>query len=277
MGGAGIYHAGTAAVPPCGFMRPYDILPVMDNSFIFTIFEGLPRQGPGSNECTRKAFSMLTDLPAQPEILDIGCGTGMQTTELARICPECRITAVDVHQPYLDDLARRAAAAGVGERITTVWASMDDLPFDDTSFDVLWAEGSIFVIGFSEGLASWRRLLRPGGYLCLTEAVWFTEKPSSEVAAFWNECYPGITTVRGNCVIAERAGYEVVATFPLPESAWWEDYYTPLIKRLADLRVAAAGDPDAEALIDFSEREIAVYREHAGEYGYEFFVLRKNR
>lgn len=81
----------------------------------------------------------------------------------------------------------------------------------------------------------------------------------------------------GNCVIAERAGYEVVATFPLPESAWWEDYYTPLIKRLADLRVAAAGDPDAEALIDFSEREIAVYREHAGEYGYEFFVLRKNR
>lgn len=201
----------------------------------------------------------------------------MQTVELARTCPGCCITAVDVHQPYLDQLARRAASAGVGDRITTVRASMDNLPFPGASFDVLWAEGSIFVIGFSEGLVSWRRLLRPGGYLCLTEAVWFTENPSSEAAAFWNECYPEITTVRENRAIAERAGYEVVATFPLPGSAWWEDYYTPLIKRLEELRPTVAGNPGAEDLIEFTEREIAVYREHAGEYGYEFFILRKNR
>ncbi len=109
----------------------------MDLSFLFTMHEGLPRQGPGSNECTRKAFSMLKDLPDRPEILDIGCGSGMQTIELARICPDCHITAVDIHQPYLDDLARKAAAAGVGDRITTVRASMDDLPFEDASFDVL--------------------------------------------------------------------------------------------------------------------------------------------
>ena len=249
----------------------------MDDSFLFTMFEGLPRQGPGSNACTKKAFSALADLPGRPEILDIGCGTGMQTVEVARTCPDCRITAVDVHQPYLDDLARRAAAAGVGEQITAVQASMDDLPFADATFDVLWAEGSVFVMGFGEGLASWRRLLRLGGYLCLTEAAWFTENPSPEAAAFWNECYPGITTVPENRTIAGRAGYEVVATFPLPESAWWEDYYLPLSERLADLRAAAAGDPDAEALIDFSEREIAVYGEHAGEYGYEFFILRKCR
>jgi len=249
----------------------------MDTPFIFTMHEGLPRQGPGSNACTRKAFSTLTGLPHQPEILDIGCGTGMQTVELARICPGCRITAVDIHQPYLDELARRAASAGVGGRITTVRASMDNLPFPDASFDVLWAEGSIFVIGFSEGLASWRRLLRPGGYLCLTEAVWFTENPSPEAAAFWNECYPAITTVRENRAIAEDAGYEVVATFPLPGSAWWEDYYTPLIKRLEELRPTVAGNPGAEGLIEFAEREIAVHREHGGEYGYEFFILRKNR
>ena len=247
----------------------------MDTPFIFTMHEGLPRQGPGSNACTRKAFSMLADLPARPEILDIGCGSGMQTVELARTCRDCRITAVDVHQPYLDDLARSAASAGAGDRIATVRASMDDLPFGDASFDVLWAEGSIFVVGFREGLAVWRRLLRPGGYLCLTEAAWFTENPSPEAAAFWNECYPAITTVPGNRAIAEDAGYEVVATFPLPASAWWDDYYTPILKRLADLRSKVAGNPGAEALVEFAEREIAIYREHAAEYGYEFFVLRK--
>ncbi|MCK9277703.1 MAG: methyltransferase domain-containing protein [Methanoculleus sp.] len=246
----------------------------MDN-FIFTMFEGLPRQGPGSNACTRKAFLMLSALPARPEFLDIGCGTGMQTVELARTCPDCRITAVDVHQPYLDDLTRSAASAGVGERITTVRASMDDLPFEGETFDVLWAEGSIFVIGFAEGLASWRRLLSPGGYLCLTEAVWFTENPSPEAAAFWNECYPAIKTVPETRAIAEDAGYEVVATFPLPASAWWDDYYTPLIKRLEELRPTVAGNLGAEALVEFAEREIAIYREHAAEYGYEFFVLRK--
>src|SRR5690554_1078303 len=102
---------------------------VMETPFVFTMHEGLPRQGPGSNECTRKAFSVLADLPARPEFLDVGCGTGMQTVELARTCPDCRITATDVHQPFLDELSRRAASAGVGDRITTVRASMDDLPF----------------------------------------------------------------------------------------------------------------------------------------------------
>lgn len=248
---------------------------VMDTPFIFTLHENLPRQGPGSNACTRKAFSMLTDLSAQPEILDIGCGAGMQTVELARISPGCRITATDVHQPYLDQLAGSAASAGVRDRITTVRASMDDLPFPDASFDILWAEGSIFVIGFSEGLVSWRRLLRPGGYLCLTEAAWFVEDPSPEAAAFWNECYPAITTVAANRAIAEDAGCEVVATFPLPKSAWWENYYVPVLKRIEGLRPEVAGNPEAEAQIEFAERESAVYREHADEYGYEFFILRK--
>ncbi|NVO67941.1 class I SAM-dependent methyltransferase [Methanofollis tationis] len=247
----------------------------MDLSFLFTMHEGLPRQGPGSNECTRKAFSMLKDLPERPEILDIGCGSGMQTIELARICPDCHITAVDIHQPYLDDLARKAAAAGVGDRITTVRASMDDLPFEDASFDVLWAESSIFIVGFEEGLLSWKRLLRPGGSLCLTEAVWFTDRPSPEAVAFWNDCYPAIKQATETAAIAENAGYEVFATFRLPGSVWWDNYYMPLQKRLPDLKKEAAGNPDAEAHVAFSEREIEVYREHGSEYGYAFFVLRR--
>lgn len=247
----------------------------MEIPFVFTMHEGLPRQGPGSNACTRKAFSMLTNLPARPEILDIGCGSGMQTIELARTCPSCRITATDIHQPFLADLVRRAASAGLGDRITTVRASMDDLPFSDASFNVLWAEGSIFIVGFKEGLLSWRRLLRPGGYLCLTESVWFTEGPSPEAAAFWNDCYPAITTVAANRAIAEDAGYKVVATFPLPASAWWENYYVPVLKRIDDLRPKVTGNPEAKAQIEFAEREIAVYREHGNEYGYEFFILRK--
>src|SRR5690606_28915273 len=154
------------------------------------------------------------------------------------------------------------ASAGVGDRITILRASMDDLPFPDASFDVLWAEGSIFIVGFREGIDSWRRLIRAGGWLCLTEAGSFTGHPPPEAAAFWNDCYPAIKTVPETCAIAEDAGYEVVATFPLPKSAWWENYYVPVLKRIEDLRPKVAGNPEAEAQIEFAERETAVYREH---------------
>lgn len=222
----------------------------------------------------KKSKFILKDFPDKPKILDIGCGSGMQTIELTRICGDCHITAVDIHLPYLDDLAKKAIKAGVGERITTVQASMDDLPFEDASFDVIWAEGSIFIVGFEEGFTMWRLLLRPGGYVCLTEAVWFTTKPSPEAEAFWNDSYPAITSVPKTGAKAENAGYEVIATFPLPRPAWWDNYYDHLNERLPDLK-KAAGNPDAESFVAFSRREIAMHRDHGNEYGYQFFIFKK--
>ncbi|NVM05200.1 MAG: SAM-dependent methyltransferase, partial [Candidatus Helarchaeota archaeon] len=52
---------------------------------IFELHTDLPREGPGSNEFTRKAFLMLKNLPQEPKILDIGCGSGMQTIEIAKL------------------------------------------------------------------------------------------------------------------------------------------------------------------------------------------------
>ena len=143
----------------------------MVESAIFEIFDGLPRQGPGNNGCTEKAFSMLSSLPADVQILDIGCGSGMQTIHLARICKNCHITAVDIYQPYLDNLMEKAAFEGVSDRISTVYASMDDLPFGDNEFDIIWSEGAIFVMGFEKGLVYWKRLLKDGGFMALTEAA----------------------------------------------------------------------------------------------------------
>lgn len=153
---------------------------------------------------------------------------------------------------------------------------MDDLLFDDSAFDALWAEGSIFIMGFEEGLTMWKRMLRPGGYVCLTEAVWFTDRPSPEAVTFWNNSYPAITSVEKTCAKAESVGYEVLTTFPLPKLAWWENYYSPLEGRLPELKKAAESNPDAETLIAFSEREMAMHKEHGEEYGYQFFILKSH-
>jgi ubiquinone/menaquinone biosynthesis C-methylase UbiE len=129
--------------------------------FFYQVFEHLPRQGPGCPGATRKAFSFLPPLPADASILDIGCGSGTQTRDLAQLMGGT-ITAVDNHQPFLDTLDAWAEKSGQGKRITTVCASMDALPFEKGSFDLIWSEGSIFIVGFEGGLLALKPLLKKG-------------------------------------------------------------------------------------------------------------------
>jgi 2-polyprenyl-3-methyl-5-hydroxy-6-metoxy-1,4-benzoquinol methylase len=75
------------------------------------IHSGLPREGPGDNESTRKAYRMLKGLPENPRILDIGCGPGMQTIELAKLSSG-RIDALDSHQPFLEQLKKSTKKEG---------------------------------------------------------------------------------------------------------------------------------------------------------------------
>ncbi|MEJ2636555.1 MAG: class I SAM-dependent methyltransferase, partial [Calditrichia bacterium] len=77
----------------------------------FEIHSDLPRQGPGNFESTQKAFTLLKGIPPEPLILDMGCGPGMQTLALARLSGGT-VTAVDNHQPFLDELENRARRKG---------------------------------------------------------------------------------------------------------------------------------------------------------------------
>lgn len=86
----------------------FQTIKMMHESFPFTMHEGLPREGPGSTACTKKMFSFLPGLPEYPAILDIGCGSGMQTIDIARLCPKARITAVDVYPAFLEEVKTNA-------------------------------------------------------------------------------------------------------------------------------------------------------------------------
>jgi ubiquinone/menaquinone biosynthesis C-methylase UbiE len=246
----------------------------MDESFIFTLFEGLDRQGPGSDACTTRMFDTLSP-PSHAQILDLGCGAGSQTLALARHCRKCRITAVDIHQPYLDALRTRADSEGLGDRITTLRASMDDLPFTPGSFDVIWAEGSIFIIGFQKGLSYWKKFLREGGSLALSELVWFSDHPPEHVAAFMQEAYPAMTTVPECGRMIQEAGYEIAGSFRLPDEAWWKEFYDPLQVKMERLGKGYADASDARAILDMTQKEIDLFREYSDHYGYQVFLLRK--
>ncbi|MEI6292389.1 MAG: class I SAM-dependent methyltransferase [Methanomicrobiales archaeon] len=246
----------------------------MQELLIFKLFEGIPRQGPGSDLCTEKMFSLVPVIPNAPEILDIGCGTGAQTLTLARIARNARVTAVDVYTPYLATLKKKAEENGLSNRITTICASMDDLPLETGYFDIIWAEGSVFVMGFSEGIRYWKNLLKPGGYLALSEMVWFTDTPSYDTREFFREQYPAMTTITGNTDMVNAAGYTLLSSFSFPASVWWDNYYIPLEKRLDEFERMYTGNDEAMALVEVLRKEIALFRDHSTEYGYQFFLLK---
>jgi ubiquinone/menaquinone biosynthesis C-methylase UbiE len=243
------------------------------SDIFFSIHTGLPREGPGDRASTERAFQLMTALPERARILDVGCGPGQQTIDLAGL-HRGGIVAVDLHRPYLDVLRPRSLESGVAGRVSLLRASMLALPLADGSVDAIWAEGSIYIVGFERGLREWRRLLKPGGYVAATHLSWLTPDVPDEPRAFWARNYPAIATVDENLAIARTCGFVVVDRFTLPESAWWDDYYGPMERRLSALQAQPQGDAEALAVIESSRAQISLYRRFASCYGYVFYVLR---
>jgi len=247
-------------------------MPVLSEVF-YELFTGLPRQGPGDSGSTAKALALITPRPMAPRILDIGCGNGTQTLDLARLT-DGTIVAVDNYQPVLETLRQRAAVLGVSQRITLMNADMGDLQLPDHQFDIIWSEGAIFVIGFDKGLREWKRLLKPGGYIAVTEAAWLKPDPPEDLFEFWNREYPAIRSVDQNLEAIDEEGYSIVGYFTLPDSSWWDDYYTPLEANVQTMRSKYAGNEDALSVIEAAQREIDLHRKYSAYYGYVFFVMR---
>lgn len=235
----------------------------------FTLHHGLPRQSPGSDTTTRRMVEAAGPLPEHPRVLDAGCGPGRSALLLADEAG-AHVTAVDLHQPFLDHLAAEAGRRGLGDRVEAVNCSMDQLSVPDHSFDVIWAEGSVCAIGFDTALRAWHRLLAPGGVLVVTEIEWTVPSPAAPVRAYWEAAYP-LRTHAANTAAAQAAGYQVVAHWPLPESDWWDEYYTPLIQRIDRADPEHPGMPEALAA---HRTEIRMRREHGSDYHYAAYILR---
>jgi len=106
-------------------------------NLFWELHSDLPREGPGADGTTREAAEKIPRLPEGSRVLDVGCGPGVQTLVLAREFPQARITAVDRHAPFLEELRRRAGLSEVSSRIASLQGDMRALPFPDNRFDLI--------------------------------------------------------------------------------------------------------------------------------------------
>ena len=242
-------------------------------ALFFELFSGLPRQGPGTTESTRRALGLVPDVGPQTRVLDVGCGTGAQTLVLAETSP-ARIVAVDLHPPFIDELNRKARELGIADRLEGRVGDMRQLDFANDSFDLIWCEGAIYKMGVEAGLRDWRRLLRRNGHVAFTEVCWRKPEPPAECAAYWNREYPAVRDTAALQGAIKACGYETVGHFPLPASAWWDDYYRPLQDNVTAFRKRYPDAPDAQELADQIQEEIDIWHAYSEFCGYEFFVLR---
>lgn len=233
------------------------------------------RQGPGGDAETEMAFSLsMTDRTAPLKVADIGCGTGASSLLLARLL-NAHVTAVDLFQDFLKVLEIRAEKMGLSRKISTLACSMDDLPFGNEEYDVIWSEGAIYSIGFERGVKDWSRYLKADGLLVISEITWTTASRPSELQKHWEGEYPEIDTASSKLSVLEKNGYSPIGYFVLPEHCWVDNYYRPLQDSFAEFLARHENSEEAHAIVAAEKKEISLYNKYKEHYSYGVYVARK--
>jgi ubiquinone/menaquinone biosynthesis C-methylase UbiE len=202
---------------------------------------------------TRKAFRMLPQMD-KPRILDIGCGSGIPTLELARLS-QGEIIGIDIDQPALDKFARKIKEAGLTDRVQAVNCSIFDMDFADESFDIIWSEGSIYAIGFERGLQEWKRFLKPGGFMMIHDEQRNVKEKLEQIS----DC-----------------GYELLGYFILSEDTWRAEYFAPLEKLIDESRTRYTDDPKILEELHQAQGELDMFNKNPERNSSVCFVLKRN-
>jgi len=242
--------------------------------YFYELFEALPRGGPGDNKSTRRAFNTIPKPPEQPLILDIGCGPGVQTIELAKLS-KGRIIALDNHQAFLDKLMKKAKEKELLDHIVPKNRSMLDMDFGGNTFDIIWSEGALYFMGFQNGLRRCHQLLNIDGFLAVTEIVYLVNNPPAPLIQYWEKEYPDIKTVKDKIDLIQNERFHLISNFTLPESSWLDSFYLPMEEELVRLNKKYQGNEIALGIFEEMKNEINLYKKFSGFYGYEFFLMQR--
>lgn len=116
-------------------------------------------------------LARLAGLTSGTRVLDVGGGLGGPARTLAAEFG-CQVTVIDLTESYVQAAEALTARLGLADRVTHRVGNALELPYDDSSFDVVWTQNSGMNIAAKERLyTGFRRVLRPGGWLALQEPM----------------------------------------------------------------------------------------------------------
>lgn len=150
-------------------------------------------------------------------VLELGCGSGVFSVEVARRVPRGHLELFDLQEEMLDKALRKIEAAGVGHVVGYTCGDARKLALPDAAFDVAYMVAVLGEIPTPrKALAELRRVIRPGGLLSITEHL-----PDPD--------FSRLSTLRP---LVEREGFELIERFGPPWS------YTANFRRPRALRTA---------------------------------------
>jgi len=202
---------------------------------------------------TRRAFRMLPKLD-RPRILDVGCGSGIPTIELATLS-RGTVLGIDIDQPALDRFAARIKKAKVTHSVQAINCSMVDMDFPAGSYDIIWAEGAIYAVGFETGLREWRRFLKPDGFLVVHDEQGNVNQKLKQISDF---------------------GYETIGHFLLSKEVWRSEYFAPLEQLIGEMQNLYPDNPEITEEIRQAKAELDWFQNNPQQSSSVYFVMKKN-
>lgn len=200
---------------------------------------------------TTKTFQRIPVIE-NPTILDVGCGSGIPTIELARLS-KGSIKAIDINSEEIKKLKNRMREEHFADQIEPFECSLFETPFQSESFDIIWAEGVFHIIGFEKAFKESNRLLKKGGFLVLNEVIKGIEPTLERLS---------------------HVGFKLYDRMKLPEGAWWVDFYKPMEKKINDLRKRNPRSLDNEKIRE-CEKEIKILKKNPNVFDCAFYILQK--
>ncbi len=145
------------------------------------------------------AAYLLDSLLPHMQILDIGCGPGTITADLAALVPDGQVTGLE-HAPAVLEQARATADARGVDNVRFAVGDVHALDYPDNSFCVTHAHQVLQHVGDPvQALREMRRVTKPGGIVAVRDADYsaMTWYPEVEGMADWQQLYLRVARANG--------------------------------------------------------------------------------
>jgi SAM-dependent methyltransferase len=137
----------------------------------------------------------LCQIDTSTHVLDVGCGVGITPCNLVRSIG-CQVLGVDLRPSMIRRARERSVKQHLKGRLGFAIADAHHLPFRDDHFDVALAESVFsFVPGKSRAVRECVRVLKPGGFLGITEPTWMETPPPRLVTQLSDTFGPGFAVL----------------------------------------------------------------------------------